>query len=58
LDLVLKSTFEQGHCASIILNNIPIGIIGKIDSKIIDNYKIRVPVMGFEISLSESILKD
>ena len=51
-------TFEQGHCASIILNNIPIGIIGKIDSKIIDNYKIRVPVMGFEISLSESILKD
>jgi phenylalanyl-tRNA synthetase beta chain len=51
-------TFEQGHCASIILNNVPIGIIGKIDSKIIDNYKIRVPVMGFEISLSESILKN
>ena len=50
--------FEKGHCASIILNNIPIGIIGKIDSKIIDNYKIRVPVMGFEISLSESILKN
>ena len=51
-------TFEKGHCASIILNNIPIGIIGKIDSKIIENYKIRVPVVGFEISLSESILKN
>ena len=51
-------TFEQGHCASIILNNIPIGIIGKIDSKIIEHYKIRVPVMGFEISLSKSILKN
>lgn len=49
--------FENGHCASIILNNVPIGIIGKIDSKIIENYKIRVPVVGFEISLSESILK-
>jgi len=50
------STFEEGHCASIMLNNIPIGIIGKINSKIIENYKIRVPVVGFEISLSESIL--
>jgi len=51
-------TFEKGHCASIILNNVLIGIIGKIDSKIVENYKIRVPVMGFEISLSESILKN
>ncbi len=50
-------TFEEGHCASIILNNTPIGIIGKINSKIVENYKIRVPVVGFEISLSESILK-
>ena len=53
-----NSTFEEGHCASILLNNIPIGIIGKIDSKIIENYKIRVPVVGFEISLTDSILKN
>ena len=53
-----NSTFEEGHCASIMLNNIPIGIIGKIDSKIIENYKIRVPVVGFEISLSDSVLKN
>ncbi len=51
-------TFEDGHCASIILNNVPVGIIGKINSKIIENYKIRVPVVGFEISLSESVLKN
>jgi len=51
-------TFEEGHCATITLNKIPIGIIGKINSKIIENYKIRVPVVGFEISLSESILKN
>ncbi len=53
-----NSTFEDGYCASIVLNNIPIGIIGKIDSKIIENYKIRVPVVGFEISLSDSVLKN
>ena len=52
------STFEDGHCASIILNNVPIGIVGKIDSKVIENYKIRVPVVGFEISLSDSVLKN
>ena len=52
------STFEEGHCASIILDNVPIGIIGKINSKIIENYKIRVPVVGFELSLSDSVLKN
>jgi len=51
-------TFEEGHCATITLNNIPIGIVGKINSKIIENYKIRVPVVGFEISLSDSVLKN
>mgnify|MGYP001811701104 FL=1 len=50
-------TFEDGHCATIILNGKSIGIMGKIHSKIVENYKIRVPVMGFEMSLSESILK-
>ena len=50
-------TFEKGHCATILLNNTPIGVIGKIDSKIVENYKIRVPVVGFEISLSDSVLK-
>ncbi len=49
-------TFEKGHCASVMINNKSIGVIGEINSKIIENYKIRVPVVGFEISLSESIL--
>ena len=48
--------FEKGHCASIVLNGVSIGVIGKIDSTIVENYKIRVPVVGFELSLSESIL--
>lgn len=50
-------TFEDGRCASVIVNNKTIGIIGEINSQIIENYKIRVPVAGFEISLSDSILK-
>lgn len=54
----VNPTFEEGHCASIILNDTSIGTIGKIDSEIIENYKIRVPVVGFEISLSDSILKN
>lgn len=49
-------TFEAGHCASVISDGKPIGLIGKIDSKIVENYKIRMSVVGFEISLSESIL--
>ena len=53
----VNSSFEDGHCANIIFNGNIIGIIGEINSKIIENYKIRVPVVGFEISLSESILK-
>ena len=53
----VNSSFEDGHCANIIFNGNVIGLIGKINSKIIENYKIRVPVVGFEISLSESILK-
>ena len=55
--LQLIPSFEDGHCANIIFNGNIIGIIGEIDSKIIDNYKIRVPVVGFEISLSDSIFK-
>jgi phenylalanyl-tRNA synthetase beta chain len=53
----IHPSFKNGHCANVIFNKNIIGIIGEIDSKIIDNYKIRVPVVGFEISLSDSILK-
>jgi len=44
-------TFEEGRTASISVHGKIIGIIGEINSKIIENYKIRVPVVGFEISL-------
>ena len=50
-------SFEKGRCASVVIDDKLIGIIGEVSSEIIEKYKIRVPVTGFEISLSESILK-
>ena len=44
--------FEKGKTASIVVNGKTVGIIGQINSKTIENYKIRVPVVGFEIYLS------
>lgn len=49
-------SFEKGRCASILLNEKEIGMIGEISNKIKDEYKIRIPVVCFEISLSDSIL--
>ena len=45
-------TFEKGRTASILINGKTIGVMGEINSKTIENYKIRVPVVGFEIYLS------
>ena len=47
-----ENPFEEGRAASIIVNGKKIGNIGEINSKIIQDYKIRVPVVGFEINLS------
>ena len=45
-------TFEKGKTASILANGKTIGTIGEINPETIKNYKIRVPVVGFEIYLS------
>ena len=45
-------TFQKGRTASILVRGKKIGVIGEINSKTIENYKIRVPVVGFEINLS------
>ncbi len=44
--------FEEGRTALISINGKTIGMMGEINSKTIENYKIRVPVIGFEIFLS------
>ncbi|MFQ5440695.1 MAG: phenylalanine--tRNA ligase subunit beta [Nitrosopumilaceae archaeon] len=45
-------TFQKGRTASVFVHGKKIGIIGEINSKTVENYKIRVPVVGFEITLS------
>jgi phenylalanyl-tRNA synthetase beta chain len=45
--------FAKGKAADILVNGKKIGIIGEVDSKIIDGLKIRVPVSAFEIVVSE-----
>ena len=44
--------FEDGYCAAVMVDGQQIGVIGKIDSGIVENYKIRVPIVGFEVCLS------
>jgi len=44
--------FSEGRMANILVNNKIVGVLGEIDSKVIDNFKIRVPVTAFEIQLS------
>ena len=53
----VNPSFIEGRCATVNVNNNSIGFIGEVNSTIVENYKIRVPIVGFEISLSESILK-
>jgi phenylalanyl-tRNA synthetase beta chain len=45
-------TFSKGRVAEIIVAGKSYGIIGEIDSKVRENFKIREPVVGFEVKLS------
>lgn len=45
--------FANGKTADILVGDKKVGIIGEVDSGVIENFKIRVPVSGFEIILSD-----
>ncbi len=46
------STFEKGHVADIVVDGITIGTIGEISQSTKENFKLREPVVAFEINLS------
>lgn len=46
------SLYSHGRTASVFVNNKKIGSIGEISTNIIDNFKLRTPVAGFEINLT------
>ena len=45
-------TFSEGRTANIIINNKTVGVIGEISPEVIDNFKLRIPVAGFEVKLT------
>lgn len=44
--------FSEGRMADVLVGNKTIGFIGEISPEVIDNFKIRMPVAGFEIKLT------
>jgi len=44
--------FSQGRVAEIVVNKKTVGYIGELDSKVLENFRIRTKVVGFEIKLS------
>jgi len=44
--------FSQGRVAEIVINRKTVGYIGELDSKVLENFRIRTRVVGFEIKLS------
>jgi phenylalanyl-tRNA synthetase beta chain len=48
--------FTLGRSATVLVGDKRIGIVGEVSSKIIENFKLRVPVAGFEIRLSALVV--
>ncbi|NWK06617.1 phenylalanine--tRNA ligase subunit beta [Marine Group I thaumarchaeote] len=44
--------FSQGRVAEIVISGKAVGYIGELDSKVLENFRIRTRVVGFEIKLS------
>jgi phenylalanyl-tRNA synthetase beta chain len=44
--------FSQGRVAEIVVSGKAVGYIGELDSKVLENFRIRTRVVGFEIKLN------
>jgi len=44
--------FSQGRVAEIVVNKKIVGHIGELDSKVLDNFRIRTKVVAFEMKLN------
>jgi phenylalanyl-tRNA synthetase beta chain len=49
--------FMDGRCAEIVIDGNPVGILGEITPRALENFKLRVPVVAFEIN-PEAMIKD
>jgi phenylalanyl-tRNA synthetase beta chain len=50
-----NTSFIEGRCGAIIINNKEIGIIGEINPTVLKNNKIKMPVASLEINIEELI---
>ena len=48
--------YVDGRTASVVVNGKKLGMLGEIDSKVLENFKLRTSVAGFEIKLSGLVL--
>jgi len=48
--------FAKGKTADVIIGNKKVGIVGELSPEVIESFKIRVPVSGFELVLSDFVL--
>lgn len=48
--------FAAGKMADVVINGKKVGVVGEIDPTVAENFKMRVPLSGFEIVLSDSVL--
>jgi phenylalanyl-tRNA synthetase beta chain len=44
--------FSKGRFAKVLVQDIIVGYVGEINSEVLDNFKIRTPIVGFDIDLS------
>ena len=56
LENIEDSNYIIGRCGKVIVNEVEVGRIGEIAPRVLRNWKIRMPVVGCELDLSE-ILK-
>src|SRR5919199_237006 len=52
-EVAAHPAFINGRCASIIVSDKCVGIVGEITPFAIDNFKLRVPVAAFELNISK-----
>ena len=50
--MTTDTMFSEGRAADILINNKTVGVVGEISPEIIDNFKLRIPVAGFEVKLT------
>jgi phenylalanyl-tRNA synthetase beta chain len=50
--MAIDPMFSEGRTADVLINNKTVGVVGEISPEIIDNFKLRIPVAGFEVKLT------